>query len=77
MIYDIIRVGGDDMYIRKTKVPYKEDYLVYLVESFRNEKNQVRQRVLESYGYLSDLTKDNPNALEELKTWAKKQTEAQ
>jgi len=65
------------MYIRKTKVPYKDDYLVYLVESFRTENNQVRQRVLESYGYLSDLTKDNPNALEELKAWAKKQTQVQ
>lgn len=65
------------MYIRTTKVPYKDDYLVYLVESFRTENNQVRQRVLESYGYLSDLTKDNPNALDELKAWAKKQTKTQ
>jgi len=62
------------MYIRLTKYPSKEEYKVYLVESFRDKAGVSRQRILRSYGDLSDLVKDNPNALEELKAWAKSMT---
>jgi len=63
------------MYIRLTKYPSKEEYKVYLVESFRDKEGVSRQRILKSYGNLSELVKDNPNALEELKAWAKATTE--
>lgn len=59
------------MYIRLTKYPYKEEYKVYLVESYRNESGVSKQRIIKSYGDLSELIKDNPYALDELKEWAK------
>ena len=62
------------MYIRLTKYPYKEEHKVYLVESYRDRKGISRQRILKSYGDLSTLVQDNPNALEELKLWAKEET---
>ncbi|HOW37492.1 MAG TPA: hypothetical protein PLZ76_01120, partial [Bacillota bacterium] len=62
------------MYIRLTKYPSKEEYKVYLVESYRDKAGVSRQRILKSYGNLSELMKDNPNALEELKAWAKATT---
>lgn len=65
------------MYIRLSKYPDKDEYKVYLVESYRNEKGESRQRVLKSYGDLSELRKDNPHALEELKAWAKAETKRQ
>ena len=65
------------MYIRITKSPTAKDLKVYLVEGYRDQNGRNQQRILRSYGNLSDLTKENPDALEELKAWAKKETENQ
>ena len=62
------------MFIRVSKSKYNKDSFVYLVESYRDLSGKPKQRVLKSYGPLSDLIIQNPNALEDLKTWAKKQT---
>ncbi|HQN74924.1 MAG TPA: hypothetical protein PK160_02690, partial [Bacillota bacterium] len=59
------------MYIRLAKSKYNKEEFVYLVESYRDEKKKPKQRVIKSFGTLSELTKNNPNALEELKGWAK------
>lgn len=59
------------MYIRLAKSKYNKEEFVYLVESYRDEKKKPKQRVIKAFGTLSELTKDNPNALEELKEWAK------
>jgi len=63
------------VYIRLTKAPYNKDYLVYLVEGYRDLNGKTKQRILKSYGHLSDFIKDNPKALEELKEWARVETE--
>lgn len=59
------------MYIRFAKSKYNKEEFVYLVESYRDEKKRPKQRVIQSLGTVSDLTKDNPNAIAELKAWAK------
>jgi transposase len=63
------------VYIRLTKAPYNKDYLVYLVEGYRDLNGKTKQRILKSYGHLSDFLKENPKALEELKEWARVETE--
>ncbi|MDD5292820.1 MAG: IS1634 family transposase [Candidatus Izemoplasmatales bacterium] len=65
------------MYIRITKSPTAKEIKVYLVEGYRDQNGRNQQRILRSYGNLSDLTKENPDALEELKVWAKTETENQ
>jgi len=72
--YGIIVSGVDNMYIRLSKSESTKDYIVYLVEGYRSKDGKTKQRTLKSFGYLSELTKDNPNALEELKEWAKEET---
>ena len=62
------------MYIRLSKSASTKDYIVYLVEGYRTKDGKTKQKTLKSFGYLSDLTKDNPNALEELRQWAKEET---
>ncbi len=47
---------------------------VYLVESYR-EDGKVKKRVIKNFGHLSDLTKDDPNALEKLKAQFDKRAE--
>jgi hypothetical protein len=63
------------MYFRLTKAPYNKDYLVYLVEGYRDLNGKTKQRILKSYGHLSEFIKENPKALEELKEWARAETE--
>jgi len=63
------------MFIRLSKGKYTKDYVVYLVEGYYDERGKVKQRTLKSFGYLGELTKTNPNALEELKAWAKAATQ--
>lgn len=63
------------MYIRLSKAPSNKDYLVYLVESYRDEQKRTKQRIIKSFGKLGDLTKDDPEALDKLKQWAKEETE--
>jgi len=62
------------VYIRKTKVPNKDDYLIYLVEGYRDRDNKVKQRIIKSYGYLSDLEANDPNILSKLKDDAQERT---
>lgn len=62
------------MYVRLSKSASTKDYIVYLVEGYRTKDGKTKQKTLKSFGYLSDLTKDNPNALEELRQWAKEET---
>lgn len=50
-----------------------DDKYVCIMEGYRNEKGQVRHRIVEKLGLLSELQKKNPNILEELKAkYAKK-----
>ncbi len=63
------------MFIRVTTSPDKKYKKVYLVEGYRDENGKVKQRIIENLGDLETLTKANPNALEDLKKWAKEETE--
>ena len=63
------------MFIRVTRSPDKKYSKVYLVEGYRDERGKVKQRTLKCFGDLADLEKQNPNVLEELKTWAKEETD--
>lgn len=40
---------------------------VYIKESYRDENGKPRSRIVQKLGYLEDMLKENPNALEELK----------
>ena len=62
------------MFIRVTTSPNKKFSKVYLVEGYRDENGKVKQRIIQSLGDLETLTKANPNALEDLKVWAKEET---
>jgi len=62
------------MYIRLAKAKYNKDEFVYLVESYRDENKKPKQRVVQSLGTVAELTKENPDAIEELKEWAKSLT---
>jgi len=62
------------MYIKRVKIPYLEDYMIYLVEGYRDRNNTVKHRTLKSMGRESDLIKSNPLAIEELRAWAKELT---
>lgn len=73
MICGIIDLG-DMMYIRKTKVPNRDDHLIYLVEGYRDRDSKVKQRILKSYGYLSELLKQDANILDKLKNEAAQRT---
>lgn len=63
------------MYIRLSKNQRNLDYQVYLVEGYLDQNKKIKQRIIRKFGKLQDLIKDNPNALEELKAWAKQETE--
>ena len=63
------------MYIRLTKAPYNKDFTVYLVEGYRGPDGKTKQRIIKSFGHLGDLIKDDAQALEALKAWAKAETE--
>jgi len=63
------------MYIRLSKGARSRDYYVYLVEGFVDKDKKSRQRVVQNFGKLQTLIGENPNALEELKAWAKVETE--
>jgi len=55
------------MYIRKTKIKNKNDYMVYLVEGYRDQRGKTMQRIIKRYGSYNELTKNNPQAFEQLK----------
>ncbi|MDR1202175.1 MAG: IS1634 family transposase [Tannerellaceae bacterium] len=58
------------MFIRLQKSPTSKRIQVHLVEGYRNEKGQPRQRILKNYGELSELSAQDPNILEKLKAEA-------
>ena len=62
------------MFVKKIKMPSQNDYLVYLVEGYRDLNNIVKHRTLHAYGRLSELEKENPNFLEETRAWAAAET---
>ena len=53
------------MFIRTTKI--KNDEIVYLVEGYRDHDGKSKHRIIEKYGLLSELKKQDPNILEKLK----------
>jgi hypothetical protein len=55
------------MYIRLQKSPTSDRVQVHLVESFRNDKGEPRQRILKNHGELKELQAKNPDILEKLK----------
>jgi len=63
------------LFIRLAKAKYNKDEFVYLVEAYRDESGRPKQRVIRSFGTLTDLTRENPDALQDLKVWAKNETE--
>ncbi|MDR0950400.1 MAG: hypothetical protein LBM13_02000 [Candidatus Ancillula sp.] len=65
------------MFIKLNKSSTSKKIQVQLVENYRDDKGQTRQRVIERYGELSKLEKDNPDILKLLKNRAKLKTQAQ
>ncbi|MDR2867679.1 MAG: hypothetical protein LBV55_03380 [Acholeplasmatales bacterium] len=55
------------MFIKLVKIPKKNTHYVQVVESYRDENQIPRHRVLYSYGILEEIQKERPNFLEELK----------
>ncbi len=45
----------------------KQNVYVKLVEAYRDKKGRKKTRIVENFGRIEDVTKDNPNAVEELK----------
>ncbi len=58
--------------IKRSKTTKRE--LVYIVESYRDEKQKIRQRIIRKCGELSELLAEDPDALEKLKEEAKRMT---
>ncbi len=40
------------MFVKKIKMPIQNDYLVYLVEGYRDLNSEVKHRTLHAYGRL-------------------------
>jgi transposase len=62
------------MYIRLQKSPTSTRVQVHLVEGYRDEKGNSRQRIIRNYGVLSELEAEEPGVLERLKAEAKQMT---
>jgi transposase len=58
------------MFIRLQKSPTSDRVQVHLVEGYRNEKGQPRQRILKNYGELGELQEKDPDILEKLRAEA-------
>ncbi len=58
--------------VKRSKTTKRE--LVYIVESYRDEKQKIRQRIIRKCGELSELLAEDPNAIEKLKEEAKRMT---
>ncbi len=58
--------------IKKSKTSKRE--LVYIVESYRDENQKIRQRIIKKCGELSELTANDPDAIEKLREEAKQMT---
>ncbi|MGD9581800.1 MAG: hypothetical protein AB7V50_10540, partial [Vampirovibrionia bacterium] len=46
----IIIIGVISVFVKKIKMPSQNDYLVYLVEGYRDLNNIVKHRTLHAYG---------------------------
>lgn len=72
-IIKLIIYGGEmKMFVRVTKSPTSKLSKVYLVEGYRDENGNPKQRIIKSYGNLEELQEQNPNILDKLKAEAKK-----
>ena len=58
--------------VKKSKTSKRE--LVYIVESYRDENQKIRQRIIKKCGELSELTAEDPDALEKIREEAKRMT---
>lgn len=58
--------------IKRSKTSDRE--LVYIVESYRDENQKIRQRIIRKCGVLSELLEEDPQALEKLKEEARRMT---
>ncbi len=58
--------------IKRSKTTKRE--LVYIVESYRDENQKIRQRIVKKCGELSELVAQDPDAIEKLKEEAKRMT---
>lgn len=58
--------------IKRNKTSDRE--LVYIVESYRDENQKIKQRIIKKCGVLSDLLAEDPDAIEKLKEEAKAMT---
>jgi transposase len=56
------------MYIRLAAGKTNKDKIVYLVEGYRDFEGKSKQRIIKKFGSLKDLLKENPNALQDLKS---------
>ena len=59
--------------IKRSKTSKRE--LVYIVESYRDENQRIRQRIIKKCGELSELVASDPDAIEKLKEEARRMTE--
>jgi transposase len=59
------------MFIRLQKSPTSLRIQVHLVEGYRNENGEPRQRILKNYGELNELQAKDPDILEKLRNEAK------
>ncbi len=59
--------------IKRSKTTKRE--LVYIVESYRDEKQKIRQRIIKKCGELSELLAKDPDAIEKLREEARRMTE--
>ena len=55
--------------VKRSKTSKRE--LVYIVESYRDENQRIRQRIIKKCGELSELLAEDPNAMERLKEEAR------
>jgi len=62
------------MFVKVTTSPDKKHKKVYLVEGYRDHDGKVKHRTIKRLGNLDELEKNNPNALYDLKQWAKDET---
>lgn len=59
--------------VKKSKTSKRE--LVYIVESYRDENQKIRQRIIKKCGELGELTAEDPDALEKIREEARRMTE--
>ena len=56
--------------VKRSKTSKRE--LVYIVESYRDENQRIRQRIIKKCGELSELLAEDPQAMEKLREEARR-----